>query len=101
MTEKELKTLLLSLELPVAYDHFKKKVEPPFILFWNNDTTTFKADDKTHWKDNNYLVDLITDIKQPELETQLETIFDNNYIPYDKSEDFISSEQIYQIRYYI
>lgn len=103
MSEQELYTLLTSLSasIPVAYDHFTSKVKPTFILYRNNDTTTFSADDKIRWKKNNYIVDLITDKKDTTTEQSLETLFDNNYLPYTKMEDFIDEEQIYQIRYYI
>lgn len=101
MSESELYTLLCSVLTQVAYDHFDTKVEPPFILYRNTDTTTMSADDHTIWKNNNYIVDLVTDIKDPTTENQLETEFNENYLPFDKEEDFIESEKIYQIRYYI
>lgn len=111
MSELELKTLLETIligtnPIPVAYDHFEQfpttqKVVPPFILYRNTNTTTIKADDKVFVKDNNYIVDLITEVKNVVLEEQLETLFNDNHLPYDKEEDYISDERIYQIRYFI
>lgn len=110
MTIKELGDLLATIQIgqhsiPVAYDHFEEsvgiKVAPPFILFRVIDTTTIKADDKVHYQDNNYIVDLVVDKKDLNLESQLETLFNDNYLPYDKEEDFLSEEHIYQIRYFI
>jgi len=109
MSESELKALLGSIKISespveyikVAYDHFRQKTQPPFILFRNTDTTTYKADNKVYWIDNNYIVDLVTELKNPQLEQKLEQVLNNNELPFDKEEDFIDSEQIYQIRYYI
>lgn len=102
MQETDLFTLLNSINIPVAYDHFiNDDTIPPFILYRNDDTDTFKADDKTYHKDNNYIIDLVTDKKDVALEEQLETLLDNNNLPYDKFEDYINNEKIFQIRYLI
>lgn len=111
MTYQELYSLLSSIvviESPqklmnVAYDHFDSKVEPPFILFRCEDTTTFKADDMVYAQDNNYIVDLIYEVKSSGilLEQKLETKLNQNHIPYDKEEAYLSDERIYQIRYFI
>lgn len=109
MSESELRTLLGTIKISespveyikVAYDHFRDKTHPPFILFRNTDTTTYKADNKVFFQVNQYIVDLVTELKNPELEAKLEQVLNNNELPYDKEEDFIDSEQIYQIRYFI
>ena len=102
MNEEELYKLLGRLNIPYAYDHFKDdKTIPPFILYRNDDTDTFKADDKTYYKENNYIVDLTTIKKMPQLEEQLEILFNDNNIPFDKFENYIESEKIFQIRYLI
>ena len=101
-----LRTILVGTQpIPVAYDHFKEypdnKVVPPFILYRNTDTTTIKADDMVHAKFNNYIVDLVTISKNVVLEEQLESLFNSSHLPYDKEEDYLSDEQIFQIRYFI
>lgn len=110
MSVKELFDLLKTITvdsqaIPVAYDHFEENVGytivPPFILFRNNDATTIKADDKVHYQDNNFIVDLVVVKKDEALEQQLEKLFTDNYIPYDKEEAYIDNERIYQERYFI
>lgn len=102
MNENELFTLLSTLKYPVAYDHFTTKtVSIPFIIYRNTDAQTFKADDKNYNVSKQYIVDLVTAKKEPDVESSLEKVFDDNYLPYEKSEDYIESEQIYQIRYFI
>lgn len=90
--------------VPVAYDHFTQnthKVMPPFILYRNNTTDTYKADNIVWDKDPRYIIDLCIEKKDITLETQIETLLENNKLSFDKDEDYLDSEQIYQIRYYI
>lgn len=102
MSEQELYTLLQGAELEVAYDHFKTPDKiPPFILYRSTDVNAFKADDKTYYKQNNYIVDLITEKKDPEQEGRLEAILEENNIPYDKETDFLEDERVYQTRYFL
>lgn len=105
MGEATLYTLLKTLNIPVAYDHFvvtnEITVSPPFVLYRNDDSNNFKAEDKVYLKNNKYIIDLVTETKDTAKETTLETLLDNNNIPWDKAEDYIESEKIYQIRYFI
>lgn len=101
MSNKEIYNLLKNMNLEVAYDHFNNKIEPPFIIYVDDDPDTFKADDKVYKKINNYSVYLVTSKKDVLLEEQLEELFDNNHIPYDKTQSFIDDERIYQIEYTI
>lgn len=102
MSEEELFTLLQGTELEVAYDHFTTPNKiPPFILYRSTDVDAFKADDKTYYKQNNYIVDLITELKDPTTEGTLEAILDNNNIAYDKETDFLEDERVYQTRYFL
>ena len=105
MDEKNLYELLLTLNIPVAYDHFietaGRTVSPPFILYRNDASDQFKADDQVYLKTKRYLVDLVTDNKDTELEEAIEEIFQNQHIPWDKTEIYVDSERIYQITYSI
>lgn len=101
MTCKELYDLLLTTNLPVVYDHFDGKIEPPFIVYFSTGLATLNADDKVYYKENKYNVILVTNKKDIATETTIETLFDNNYIVYTKYEDYIAKERIYQISYTI
>lgn len=97
---QDLKSLLEQLNIPVAYSHFNTATNPPFICYLRDSTSNFGADNKVYKKINNYLVYLYTDYKNPTLEEQLEEIFDANNVFYDvTSEDYIDTEQMYQIIY--
>ncbi len=99
--------LLLKMEIPVAYHHFQvdksnPAPNPPFIIYVADDTDSFYADDKTYINSESFIVDLITLKKDKELEQELETLFFNANIPFEKmGDDYIESERIFQIRYLI
>lgn len=102
MNEKELYQLLSTLGYPVAYDHFVSPVTSrPFILYRNASVESFKADDTTYYKPPKYEINLITDTKDIIVENRLETLLVDNHLPFDKYEDFIKDEKIYQITYEI
>lgn len=105
MDEKELYELLNSLHIPLAYDHFvlsdAPKVEPPFILYRNAESAQFKADDQVYFKTKQYMLDLVTDYKDIDLEYMLEELFEENHIPWEKTEVYIDFEKIYQVTYFI
>lgn len=105
MSETQVFTMLKTLNIPVAYDHFISNPtttqSPPFILYRCNPGTNFKADDKVYYKIPRYIIDLVTDLKDTAKETAMETLLDSNNLPYEKLEDYIESENIFQIRYFI
>lgn len=108
MTQDELGDLLSTIEISegvniaVAYDHFTTPNQvPPFIVYFIDSVTTLKADDKVHSQENNFIVDLCEDVKNVELENKIEKLFNDNYLPYDKEEDYLDSERMYQIRYFV
>lgn len=99
--------LLLKMGRPVAYHHFQvdelnPAPEPPFIIYVDDDTDAFYADDKTYINPESFIVDLITSKKDKKLEQELETLFLNANIPFEKmGDDYIESENVFQIRYLI
>lgn len=102
MNNKEVFEMLKEMGIPVTLNKFDKPDVPlPFIIYNNNPTDTFKADDLVYSKQYNYIVFLCSDIKNTELEENLETIFNKYHMPYDKDEDYIDSEKIYQVEYTI
>ncbi len=103
MSPDKIYELLCTLKIPVAYDHFADDdTKPPFILYRSDAPETFKADDITYYRDNPYIIDLITSIKDLSFEQKLEELFTENHLSYEKmGDDYIDSEKIYQIRYMI
>jgi hypothetical protein len=99
---QDLKTILETLGIPVAYNHFNTSTNPPFLVYRRESTSNFGADNKVYKKINNYYVELYTEYKNPALEESLESIFNENNIFFEvESEDYIDSEQMYEIVYSI
>lgn len=88
-------TLLMSLNLPVAYRVFQTPQTLPYIVFFIDDTDNEFADNSVYKQVNSWVVELYTATKNPPLERQLEAILP----PYNKVEAYIDSEKMYQIAY--
>jgi hypothetical protein len=99
MTEQELYTLLKTLKLPVAYDHFVDMDELPGIVYREATDNVFYADDVAFYLQNQFEVVLITKYKDVDLETELETLFTQNDIAFEKQEYFNDAERVYFIEY--
>lgn len=99
--------ILKEMKIPYAYHHFiidenTPSPSPPFILYVSDDSDGFYADDRNYLNFNNFIIDLVTEKKDIELESKLETLFFNAGIPFEKeSDNYIENEEIYQIRYLI
>lgn len=98
----EVKSLLGPLGIPVAYRKFTPKKEsptpqPPFIIFTFPRERGYGADDGNYIKYKNLNIELYTAQKNEILEESLEKLI--NAFEYDKSEDYIDEEEMYQIEY--
>lgn len=102
MTYGEINDMLNSFGLPVAYYEFKEDTdrEPPFIVF-------FYAYDDLHADNSNYghkvqlNIELYTDIKDIDQETELEQRLTELGFSYGKESQFIESERMWQTLYYM
>lgn len=101
---KNLYDILLTLGIPVAYDHFdsNKQISIPFLVYREQELSTFRADDITYHQFYNYELELITEKKEIAIERQLEGILTNNKIPYEKKDEvWDNDEKIYHNYYEI
>ena len=94
-------TMLSEIGLPYAYHHFAEgeAPDPPFICYLTPGSDNFAADGKVYYKIDEYHIELYTNVKSPETETQLEAVLDEHGIFYDKSEVWIESERLYEVLY--
>ena len=101
MTHNEIMEMLEDADIPTAYDHFAEgeSPDPPFICFLFPGSDNFSADGRVYLKIRNVNVQLYTDLKDPELETRLETVLDGHGIFYQKSEVWIEEEKLYEVLY--
>ncbi len=101
MTPEQVFAVLRKTGLPVAYDHFAEgeSPDPPFIVFLFPGSSNMFADDKVYHKINQLNVELYTARKAPETEDALEGVLSDHEIPWEKSETWIPSEQMYEVLY--
>lgn len=88
--------------LPCAYSHFKKRQEPPYIVYIGGGQETFKADNTIYHRANDYQVEYYFVEKNEANETAIEdALLGAGYI-YQKSEDiFIEDQGVFVIYYQI
>lgn len=101
MSYEEIVEMLGGLGIPLAYHHFAEgeSPEPPFLVYLSPGSNNFAADGKVYFKVKELDVELYTDKKSPELEEKLETLFDDRFLFYEKSETYIESEKMYEVLY--
>lgn len=80
--------------IPVAYRAFKEPTAPPFIVYFEDSSDNFIADNRVYLKKHIYTVELYTTDKMPALEEALEAALDG-YI-WSSDETYVDSEQMYE-----
>ena len=101
MTYQEILSILSEIDLPYAYDHFAEgeSPDPPFMVFLFPRSDNFGADNKVYQKINVLHIELYTDKKSPDIETQVEAVLDKYELFYEKTEVWIASERLYEVLY--
>ena len=99
MTLAELKTILEATGIPAAYRFFTERQAPPFICYYVYDTDNVGADGGVYYEVSNVRIELYTELKNQTLEKTVEAALTGFF--YNKSENYISIEKVYQIIYEI
>jgi hypothetical protein len=97
----ELKEILMATGYPVAYLRFYETEnqplpQPPFIVYLSAYSSNFMADNVVHKEIDNVQIELYTDKKDQVAENKVATVLNENEIPYQTTETFIESENLYQ-----
>ena len=94
-------SIINEMNIPFAYDHFAEgeSPDPPFICYLLPGSDNFSADGLVYHRLQTVHIELYTDRKDPETETAVETVLDNNRIFYNKSEVWIPTEKLYEVIY--
>ena len=85
----------------VACRQFPQNAAPalPFIVYYVENSDNFGADNKVYLQKNEVTIELYTKNKDVTSEGLIETMLNNNSIFWNKYEDYIESEHMYQISY--
>lgn len=103
MTYQEIASMVASVDLSYAYDHFNVDEDnpppvPPFICFRYNNVSFF-ADNINYLNKAHITVELYTDNKDYTNTAALEAAFSNAGLTYISSEDFNADEELYVTTY--
>lgn len=103
MTIAELKTLLETTKLPVAYYKFpsEQEQELPVICFVETGSNNFIADDHVYQKISSFDIELYTVFRDTETEASLESVLDGADIPWEKTITYLDTELCYEVIYEI
>ena len=101
MTKERIEAILDVLEIEYRYHHFEEceAVNPPFICWLIPETRNFSADGKVYFKSDKVDIELYTDEKDFELEERVEAALDAADLFWQKSEQYIKSENMYEVLY--
>ena len=99
MNLEEVKNILKSTGLPVAYHSFTEEEAPslPFICFISPGTSNFAADGVVYAKANQIQVELYTKYRDFELEEKVEEALSSFY--WEKESEYLESEKCFQTIY--
>ena len=103
MTYEQISTMISSIGLPYAYYSFPEEQAPtlPYIVFYYPDYDDLGADNINYQTIANLNIELYTSNKDFTKEASVETVLTNAWLYFQKSETFITSEQMYEVLYQI
>lgn len=100
MEIKELGELLEKV-YPTAYWSFPEKKAPamPYLVFFEDASNNFAADNRVYHHRKSISVELMTKIKDPAAEKAVEKAFDDAEIYWEKTETHLDDEDAYEVIY--
>lgn len=103
MLQADLKKLLDETGLPVVYSHWIRGKAPalPYIVFWRTDSQTTGSDHGCELRHDTYDIELYSSQKSPADEAKLESVLDAAGIQYECYEEYLDTEDMYQVVYSI
>ena len=98
---EKLLSVLDSIGIPYAYDHFAEgeSPDPPFLCYLLPGSSNFSADGKVYHRVSEVRLELYTDYKDLDSEEKVEAALDAVGIFYNKTEAWIDSEKLYEVLY--
>ena len=101
MTYEEISEMLESIGLPYTYYQWAENSAPalPYIVFYYPGSNNFIADNKAYCKIAKLNVEFYSEEKDFDTEASIEAVFEQNDLVYTKTEQYIESDQMYEVLY--
>lgn len=98
MTYTDIAKMMEQMHLPFAYHHFERGKAPPlpYFVFYYDGRSDFSADNHAYQKIVEVTLELYSNQKDFKSESQIESVLERNEILYDKTEEYISSEKMFE-----
>lgn len=99
----DIESILTATGLPVTYLqwHPRKPPDFPYIVYLNEDSPSFGADNIVYHAFKDVSIELYSDNKDPTSEALVETALTANDIYFEKTEAWIEKERMHQVVYSI
>jgi hypothetical protein len=101
MTYMGLIQAMRDLGFPCTYHHFVTPPTPPYTVVLHAYSSDVKADNQNYAEVGNYQLELYHTIKHPPSEKLIEDKLKELRLPYQKTETYLESEELYQIIYQV
>jgi hypothetical protein len=102
MTFEELEAILQKTGLPVTFHHWAlKPPRAPYLVYLDEYTNNFPADNKVYSPVTHYLVELYEYQRDRAVEEKVEQALDEGELYWDRDSNFIESIGMYQVTYEI
>lgn len=101
MTEQNIFQMFKMVGFPVAYHHFEEgqSPEPPYLIYLYPETNNFSADGVVYQGINKLRIEFYSNKKDLYAERKIETMLNKHGFFYQKSEEFIKTEKMYEVIY--
>lgn len=101
MTFLEVKNMIESIGLPFVYYQFPINQAPslPYVIYYYPNSDNFGADNYVYQKIQTLNIEVYTKDKDFAIEKQVEDVLDEHLIFWNKSESYITSENMYEVIY--
>ncbi|HEM3710133.1 TPA: hypothetical protein U1D09_000254 [Streptococcus suis] len=102
MKLSEFAMIMNELGIPFRYRQFKKgeQPKPPYAVYYQDGEDNLNADNEAYHTIKSVTVELITDKKDESLEDKLKSLFNQNKLFFEFSDEmYIESEGLYQVIY--
>lgn len=99
MKLSEIAEMIDTIGIPFTYDQWAEDEAPdlPYIAYYYPRTRGEYADDQNFIQINGLNIELYTEHKNFELENQIIRMLNENMIPFDSSEQYLTSEKMYEV----
>ena len=98
MTYTKIHKMIKRMGLPATYHHWQPGHVPPlpYLVYLVDEQRYFAADNVVYQKIASVRLELYSDRKNFAAEEQIERIFEEDEIVYDKYEEYIESEKLFE-----